>query len=165
MTRFSNPMTLLPLFAFGLVLVTLTLGTATVTWAASLNDEIQHFHRFLSHHPKVAADLQRDPSLASDSRYVNHHGDFQDFLHKHPRLRRELAANPGYVLGAPYAWNSAPYSVAPPYTVAPAPVHPPYAVRPRVAYPPYATRRYGNYRPYDHRPHKDDRRHKREHRQ
>jgi len=87
------------------VLLSLTLGTARVSWADSLGDEIKEFHHFLREHPKVAGQLQRDPWLANSSRYLNDHDDLRHFLRNHPRVRRELAANPGRVLNNSYAWD------------------------------------------------------------
>lgn len=156
MSKLSNLKKLLPLFTIGLALATLILGTASISWADSLSEEMQDFQHFLNNHPNVAADLQRDPWLANNSHYVNNHGDFKDFLHKHPQVRRQLAANPGYALRAPYAWNRAPYGAYPPYAGRPHGVYPPYTSAPYSVYPPYASRRYGSDRPYNHRPHGDD---------
>jgi hypothetical protein len=168
MAKLSNLKRFLPLFTMALALAALTVGTANISWADSLNEEMRDFNHFLNEHPRIAADLQSNPSLASNSGYLHAHDNLKDFLHNHPQVRRQLAANPGYALGAPYAWNgAAPYGVYPPYSTAPYSVYPPYASRPYGVYPPatsapysiyppYAGRRYGSYRPYNHRPHGDD---------
>lgn len=109
MSKLSNLKKLLPLFTIGLALATLILGTASISRADSLSEEMQDFQHFLNNHPNVAADLQRDPWLANNSHYVNNHGDFKDFLHKHPQVRRQLAANPGRVLNNSYAWDDRRY--------------------------------------------------------
>jgi hypothetical protein len=176
MARLSNLNRFLPLITIVLALVALTVGTANISWADSLNEQMRDFNHFLNEHPRIAADLQRDPSLAYNSGYLHAHDNLKDFLHNHPQVRRQLAANPGYALGAPYAWNRAPYGAYPPYTTAPAApapysVYPPYYSRPYAVYPPYASppyasRRYGSYRPYNQHPHgqSNDRREKSEHR-
>src|SRR5512143_4152641 len=148
MAKLPNLNRFLPLFTIVLALAALTLGTANISWADSLNEEMRDFNHFLNQHPRIAADLQRDPSLAYNSGYLHAHDTLRDFLHNHPQVRRQLAANPGYALGAPYGWNRAPYAVYPPYSTAPAPynVYPPYYGRPYAANPPpYAARRYGSY--------------------
>jgi hypothetical protein len=146
MAKLSNLNRFLPLFTIVLALAALTVGTANISWADSLNQEMRDFNHFLNGHPRIAADLQRDPSLANNSGYLHAHDNLKDFLHNHPQVRRQLAANPGYALGAPYdAWNRAPYGA-----------YPPYASRPYGVNPPYASRRYGSYRPYNQGPHRDD---------
>ena len=158
---------LLPLLTLLIAMAALTLGTANVSWADSLNEEMRDFNHFLNEHPRIAADLQRDPSLANNSGYLHAHDNLKDFLHNHPQVRRQIAANPGYALGAPYAWNGRPYGVYPPYNSAPYGLYPPYNSAPYGVYPPYTaprygiyrpydSRRYGSYRPYNHRPHGDD---------
>ncbi|MGE5305758.1 MAG: hypothetical protein ACM3TN_20800 [Alphaproteobacteria bacterium] len=178
MARLSTLNKFLPLFTLALTLAALTLGTANISWADSLNEEMRDFNHFLNQHPRIAADLQSNPSLANNSGYLHNHDNLRDFLHNHPRVRRQLATNPGYALGAPYAWNSAPYAAYPPYTSAPYGVYPPYAGRhygayppyasaPYRVYPPYAGRRYGSYRPHNQHPNghqSNDRREKSERR-
>jgi hypothetical protein len=142
MARLSTLNKFLPVFTVVLALAALTLGTAKISWADSLNEEMRDFNHFLNQHPRIAADLQRDPSLAYNSRYLNDHDNLKDFLHNHPQVRRQLATSSGYALGAPYAWNSAPYGVYPPYATRPYGVYPPYTTPPYSVYPPYASRRY-----------------------
>jgi hypothetical protein len=160
MAKLSNLNRFLPLFTIVLALAALTLGAANISWADSLNEEMRDFNHFLSEHPRIAADLQRDPSLANNSGYLHAHDNLRDFLHNHPKVRRQLAANPASMLGAPYAWNSRPYGAYPPYASRPYGVYPPYGSGPYGVYPPYASRPYGGYRPHDYRPYAYDPRHK-----
>ena len=149
MAKLSNLNRRLSLFTLLLALAALTIGTANISWADSLNEEMRNFNHFLSEHPRIAADLQRNPSLANNWGYLHAHDNLRDFLHNHPKVRRQLTANRGYALGAPYG-------VYPPYASRPYESYRPYSSAPYSVYPPYASRRYGSYRPYKHRPHGDD---------
>jgi hypothetical protein len=109
----------------------LTLATPRLSRAGSLPEEIRDFQRFLNNHPKIAADLQRDPGLANNRRYLSDHDTLREYLHDHPKIRRELAVNPGAVWANPYGRNSGPYYGGRPYSSRPY---------------------YGDYRRYDTRP-------------
>jgi hypothetical protein len=85
-----------------LTALSLIAGTATVSRADSLNEQIRDFQHFLNEHPRIAADLQRDPSLANNRRYLNDHENLRDFLHNHPQVRREIAVNPARAMGYSY---------------------------------------------------------------
>jgi hypothetical protein len=97
-----------PLLTLLIAMATLTLGTARLSWADSVREEMGDFHHFLSEHPRIASDLQRDPSLANNSRYLHDHDTLRDFLHAHPQVRREIAANPARAMGSS-GWNSGRY--------------------------------------------------------
>jgi phage-related protein len=78
----------------GLVGVATKVGAADdVPWGA-----VQRFDRFLDDHPWVARDLQRDPTLANDDRYLDDHRSLREFLAKYPGVRRELRQDPYAVL-------------------------------------------------------------------
>jgi hypothetical protein len=83
----------------------LTLGSAGISRADTLRDEIREFHVFLRHHPQLANELQRNPGLADNRRYLDRHDDLRDFLRNRPRLRREIVERPRRVLANRYAWN------------------------------------------------------------
>jgi hypothetical protein len=83
----------------------LTLGSAGISRADTLRDEIREFHVFLRHHPQVANELQRNPGLADNRRYLDRHDDLRDFLRSRPRLRREIVERPRRVLANRYAWD------------------------------------------------------------
>jgi len=101
----ANAKKLLPLLTLLTAIAALTLGTPKPSWADSLRDEMSAFHRYLNDHPRVAADLERDPGLANSSRYLHEHDHLREFLHNHPQVRQELSANPGRVMGSSSAWN------------------------------------------------------------
>jgi hypothetical protein len=94
-----------PLLTLVIAMASLTLGTAKLSWADSLREEIGEFHHFLREHPRIAVHLQRDPRLANNSRFLNDHDNLREFLRNHPRVRRELAVNPARVIGRSYAWD------------------------------------------------------------
>jgi hypothetical protein len=108
-----------------LIALSFTLATATVSSADSLREEMGDFQHFMREHPRIASDLQRDPSLANNRRYLNDHDNLRDFLHNHPQVRRELSVNPGRAMAGSYGWNSGRYG---------------------------DYQRYGDYRRYDERP-------------
>lgn len=92
-----------------LIGLSVILGTATASWADSLRNEMGDFQHFLYEHPRIAADLQRDPQLANNRRYLNDHDNLRDFLHNHPQVRRELSVNPGRAMAGSYSRNSGRY--------------------------------------------------------
>ncbi|MBI3768125.1 MAG: hypothetical protein HY271_06460 [Deltaproteobacteria bacterium] len=59
---------------------------------------VRRFDRFLDDHPWVARDLQRDPTLANDDRYLDEHRSLREFLEEYPGVRRELRQDPYAVL-------------------------------------------------------------------
>lgn len=92
-----------------IAVASVTLGSARVSWADSLGEEMNDFHRFLHSHSRIAADLERDPWLANNSRYLHDHDALRQFLHNHPRVRRELAVNPARVMGRSYTGDNRRY--------------------------------------------------------
>ena len=103
MATLLNLKKLFPLLTLLTALAALTLGTAKPSWAASPRDDIARFHQFLREHPRVAADLQRDPWLANNPRYLHDHDDLRHFLRNHPGVQRELSYNPARVMDRSYA--------------------------------------------------------------
>ncbi len=61
-------------------------------------DAVRGFDRFFDDHPWVARDLQRDPTLANDDRYLDDHRSLREFLDEHPSVRRGLREDPHAVL-------------------------------------------------------------------
>ena len=64
----------------------------------SVASDAARLERFLDDHPWVARDLQRDPALANDVRYLDEHRSLREFLADHPDVRRALWADPHAVL-------------------------------------------------------------------
>jgi hypothetical protein len=49
---------------------------------------------FMYHHPEIAEQLEKDPSLVNNKEFVQNHPQFQQFLAEHPELRQDFKANP-----------------------------------------------------------------------
>jgi hypothetical protein len=60
--------------------------------------ELTSFGHFLGDHSSVAADLQRDPSLANNQEYRTSHPEFDEYLKAHPAMNQQLEANPQGVM-------------------------------------------------------------------
>jgi len=56
--------------------------------------ELQDMNRFLDKHKRIEKDLQKDPSLVNDDKYLKHHKSLESFLSKNPQVGEELKANP-----------------------------------------------------------------------
>jgi hypothetical protein len=48
--------------------------------------ELKDFDKFLEDHPAILPDLKRDPSLITNSQYLEQHPDLKSFLAAHPHL-------------------------------------------------------------------------------
>lgn len=51
---------------------------------------------FLSHHPEVRHDLNRDPNLINDPEYVKKHPGLHEFMEKHPNIGNTAEDRPRY---------------------------------------------------------------------
>lgn len=70
-----------------------------------LRRQLDLFHTFLQKHPRVATELQRNPRLAYDRRYLEKNNELRRFFRRYPAVQREVAERPRYVF-ARYHWNS-----------------------------------------------------------
>lgn len=59
-------------------------------------DQHDRMDAFMDKHQKVAKDLDRNPSLCNDDKYLSHHKDLRDFFDKNPGMRQQLAQNRTY---------------------------------------------------------------------
>lgn len=55
---------------------------------------LKNFRQFLVTHPNIKADLQKNPELARNGRYMVQHPGFNQFLQTHPGVKQQLAQNP-----------------------------------------------------------------------
>ena len=92
------------LAACALVLTLSLLGLVSPAWSdyRQMSDEVAQFHAFMRKHPSVSKDLQANPQLVNDRKYLNKHEEVRDFLRKHPTVRDEIAQNPRRVFGRYY---------------------------------------------------------------
>lgn len=59
-------------------------------------DQSDRMDAFMDKHQKIAKDLDHNPSLCNDRKYLDHHKDLRDFFAKNPDVHRELAQNHSY---------------------------------------------------------------------
>ncbi len=85
----------LPMLAIATAIATIVAVVPRPAAAADVSSEdVRAFDRFLDDHPWVERDLQRDPALVNDPRYIDDHRSLADFLGDHPDVRRELRRDP-----------------------------------------------------------------------
>ncbi len=95
-------------FIHGALLIALGLflsaGSASAAWndRQQLQSEIDQFHDYLQNHPRVSTDLQNNPQLVYNKKYLSNHDDLERFLKRHPLVRQEISDNPGRVFGSYY---------------------------------------------------------------
>ncbi len=56
--------------------------------------ELRNFDNYLDKHPEVAKELQRNPRLIDNPKYVAGHPGLKEWLDHHPNSREELRENP-----------------------------------------------------------------------
>lgn len=60
--------------------------------------QVAQTDQFLDDHPDIEKQLEKNPSLIDDDKYVDHHKDLAQFLAQHPGIRHEFAENPSYFM-------------------------------------------------------------------
>ena len=100
------------LAACALVLTLSLLGLVSPAWSdyRQMSNEVAQFHAFMRNHPSVSTDLQANPRLVYDRKYLDKHDEVRDFLRKHPTVRDEIAQNPRRVFGRYYIDDRREYS-------------------------------------------------------
>jgi hypothetical protein len=79
------------------VIVSVALGLAVATTSAAARSagwDPAPLAKFFDDHPWVARDLQRDPALANDARYLEEHRSLREFLADHSETQRAFRADP-----------------------------------------------------------------------
>jgi hypothetical protein len=54
--------------------------------------------QFLDDHPNITKDLEKNPWLINQSKYLKHHKELERFLAEHPEVRQKVAANPPFFM-------------------------------------------------------------------
>ena len=67
-----------------------------------MRDEVDQFHAFMQKHPRVSTDLQANPQLVNDRKYLDKHEEVRKFLRQHPAVQQEIAQHPRRVFGRYY---------------------------------------------------------------
>jgi hypothetical protein len=62
--------------------------------------DVAEMDHFLDHHPEIAEQLRRDPSLIDNQRFVVSHPELQEYLQMHPSVRKEFDQNPNAFMHA-----------------------------------------------------------------
>jgi hypothetical protein len=75
-----------------------------------MRDEVAQFHSFMVKHPSVSTDLQANPQLVNDRKYLAKHEEVKKFLKQHPAVQREIAEHPRRVFGRYYIDDRHEYS-------------------------------------------------------
>jgi phage-related protein len=56
--------------------------------------EVASFHEFLQGHDNIAAELSRNPSLATNDEYLQNHAELQSYLTANPEVKAQLSSDP-----------------------------------------------------------------------
>jgi phage-related protein len=56
--------------------------------------QLASMDRFLDGHPEIAEQVQKDPSLLTNEKFVEQHPALQTYLQQHPQVREEISENP-----------------------------------------------------------------------
>ena len=75
-------------------------GPSQAVTKKQLNSEIQSFHSFLRDHPKIRTDLQTNPALAGNRKYLDKHEDLKKFFKQHPAVQHEVINHPRNVFAS-----------------------------------------------------------------
>lgn len=75
-------------------------GTSEALSKKQMRDEIQAFHAFLQEHPKVSTELQANPALAGNRKYLDKHEDLKKFFRQHPAVQNEVINHPRNVFAS-----------------------------------------------------------------
>jgi hypothetical protein len=62
--------------------------------------DVAEMDHFLDHHPEIAEQLRRDPSLIDNQRFVADHSELQEYLQTHPSVRKEFDEDPNAFMHA-----------------------------------------------------------------
>ena len=107
----------LPIFPrsalFALILTIPFLSFSSPAWSddySRMRDEVTQFHSFMLKHPGVSTDLQNNPQLVNDRKYLDKHEEVKKFLKQHPGVKAEIAGHPRRVFGRYYIDDRREYS-------------------------------------------------------
>ena len=97
---------------FSLILTISLLSLSSQAWSdyAQMRDEVAQFHSFMFKHPRVSTDLQANPQLVNDRKYLDKHEEVKKFLKQHPAVKQEIAEHPRRVFGRYYIDDRHEYS-------------------------------------------------------
>ena len=97
---------------FALIVTCSLVSLPAPAWSdyAQMRDEVAQFHAFMQKHPSVSSDLQANPQLVNDRKYLGKHEEVRKFLRQHPAVQREISEHPRRVFGRYYIDDRREYS-------------------------------------------------------
>jgi hypothetical protein len=97
---------------FALILTVSLLSFSSQAWSdyAQTRNEVAQFHSFMIKHPGVSTDLEANPQLVNDRKYLDKHEEVKKFLKQHPAVKQEIAEHPRRVFGRYYVDDRHEYS-------------------------------------------------------
>ncbi len=97
---------------FALVVTCSFLSLPGQAWSdyQQMRDEVRQFHDFMQKHPSVSTELQVNPQLVNNRKYLDKHEDVKKFLKKHPSVQQEIGQHPRRVFGRYYIDDRREYS-------------------------------------------------------
>ena len=97
---------------FALILTISLLSFSRQAWSdyAQTREEVAQFHSFMLKHPSVSTDLEANPQLVNDRKYLDKHEEVKKFLKQHPAVKQEIAEHPRRVFGRYYIDDRHEYS-------------------------------------------------------
>jgi hypothetical protein len=82
------------------VFATLTLPTPAWSQYYTSRSQIADFEAFMREHPKASTELQQNPDLVYNKKWLDKHPEVDHFLKGRPELRDTIAHRPGRVFGS-----------------------------------------------------------------
>jgi hypothetical protein len=89
----------------------LSAALAAPVMAQGAPANIGSFENFLNSHPNTAAELQANPSLINDPKWMGNHQGLEEYMAAHPDVRADVHSNPGAFVnnGGHWSWNNQGY--------------------------------------------------------
>jgi hypothetical protein len=80
----------------------MTLAMPDRAWSQFYNSRsrVSEFESFMREHPKASTELQNNPDLVYNKKWLDKHPDVDHFLKRRPELRETIARRPGRVFGS-----------------------------------------------------------------
>ncbi len=95
-----------------IALVAVLVGSLAIPLTASAQTYVppvaySNFDAFLSRHPRDAQQLSRNPALANNAHWLEHHPHARDFFNSHSNVRYGLRTNPSQFMSSTQGWGNA----------------------------------------------------------
>jgi hypothetical protein len=67
--------------------------------------EVSNFNNFLNKHPKMSAELSRNPQLVDNPNFIANHPELHEFMQNHQGVREELKKTPGQFMSRDWRYE------------------------------------------------------------